>query len=138
MRVIGGRDATAVRLLPWTGTGGKPCYVVGNGTGYVSRKADEVEDIQLDMAYELLGHADGLLTEPGATAPQLHFLASRLSECLEQVQRIAESRGSRLEALRPQSERPQSEPPQPHPPHTEPPHTEPPQPRPQPSSETSP
>ncbi|MDX3375005.1 hypothetical protein PV390_11370 [Streptomyces sp. ME02-6991-2A] len=103
MRVTGGSDASVARLLPWTGTGGKPCYVVGDGTGYVSRKADAVEDLQLDMAYELLGHADGLLTEPGVTAPELHFLASRLSECLEQVQRIAESRGSRLEAALAQS-----------------------------------
>ncbi|MFI5723429.1 hypothetical protein [Streptomyces cyaneofuscatus] len=104
MRVTDVRGASVARLLPWTGTGGKPCYVVGDGTGYVSRKADEVEEIQLDMAYELLGHADGLLTEPGVTAPELHFLASRLSECLEQVQRIAESRGSRLEAVLPQPE----------------------------------
>ncbi|ONI54110.1 MULTISPECIES: hypothetical protein [unclassified Streptomyces] len=109
MRVTGGSDASVARLLPWTGTGGKPCYVVGDGTGYVSRKADEVEEIQLDMAYELLGHADGLLTEPGVTAPEIHFLASRLSECLEQVQRIAESRGSRLEAVLPQPE-PEPEP----------------------------
>ncbi|MET8380345.1 hypothetical protein [Streptomyces microflavus] len=110
MRVVGGRDASVARLLPWTGTGGKPCYVLGDGTGYVSRRADEVEDIQLDMAYELLGHADGLLTEPGATAPQIHFLASRLKESLEQVHRIAESRGSRLEAALSQDEAPQSEP----------------------------
>ncbi|MFE7478838.1 hypothetical protein [Streptomyces sp. NPDC057552] len=98
MRVISGRGASAARLLPWTSTGGKPCYLVGSGTGYVSRMADRAEEIQLDMAYELLGHADGLLTEPGVTAPELHFLASRLSECLGQVHRIAENRGSRLEA----------------------------------------
>ncbi|MBT2377308.1 hypothetical protein AMK21_01475 [Streptomyces sp. CB00316] len=104
MRFVGGRDASTMRLLPWTGTGGKPCYVVGDGTGYVSRKADEVEDIQLDMADELLGHAADLLAEAEAeaeapaTAPQLHFLAGRLRESLEQVRRIAESRGSRLEA----------------------------------------
>ncbi|MFJ8773094.1 hypothetical protein [Streptomyces microflavus] len=112
MRVSGGSGASVARLLPWTGTGGKPCYVLGDGTGYVSRRADEVEDIQLDMAYELLGHADGLLTEPGATAPQIHFLASRLKESLEQVQRIAESRGSRLEAALspPEPPQPQSEP----------------------------
>ncbi|MET8061185.1 hypothetical protein [Streptomyces microflavus] len=109
MRVSGGSGASVARLLPWTGTGGKPCYVLGDGTGYVSRRADEVEDIQLDMAYELLGHADGLLTEPGATAPQIHFLAGRLKESLEQVHRIAESRGSRLEAALSQDEAPQSE-----------------------------
>ncbi|MFJ4968002.1 hypothetical protein [Streptomyces sp. NPDC088755] len=102
MRAFGGRDASAMRLLPWTGTDGKPCYVVGDGTGYVSRKADEVEEIQLDMAVELLGHAADLLAEPGATTPQLHFLARRLSESLEQVKRIAESRGSRLEGALPQ------------------------------------
>ncbi|SCK17497.1 hypothetical protein YUYDRAFT_01683 [Streptomyces sp. ScaeMP-e48] len=111
MRVVGGRDASVARLLPWTGTGGKPCYVLGDGTGYVSRRADEVEEIQLDMAYELLGHADGLLVEPGATAPQIHFLASRLKESLEQVQRIAESRGSRLEAALSPPEPPQPQPP---------------------------
>lgn len=110
MRVAGERDASAARLLPWTGTGGKPCYVVGDGTGYVSRKADEVEEIQLDMADELLGHAADLLaeaeaeSEAHATAPQLRFLASRLCESLEQVKRIAESRGSRLEAVFPQSQ----------------------------------
>ncbi|QCW77727.1 hypothetical protein EQG64_10445 [Streptomyces sp. S6] len=102
MRVMGGQSSAsasaAARLLPWTGAGGRPCYLVGSGTGYVARRADEVEEIQLDMAYELLGHAEGLLAGTDATAPQLHFLASRLSESLEQVQRIAESRGSRLEA----------------------------------------
>ncbi|MFE2294758.1 hypothetical protein [Streptomyces sp. NPDC059452] len=102
MRAISGRGASAARLLPWTGTGGKPCYLVGGGTGYVSRMADQAEEVQLDMAYELLGHTDGLLTEPGVTAPELHFLASRLSECLGQVHRIAESRGRRLEAVLPQ------------------------------------
>ncbi|WNF27114.1 hypothetical protein RI138_09835 [Streptomyces sp. C11-1] len=98
MRVTGGSGASVARLLPWTGTGGKPCYVVGDGAGRVSRRADEVEEIQLDMAYELLGHADDLLTGPGVTAPEIHFLARRLAESLEHVQRIAESRGSRLEA----------------------------------------
>ncbi|ARI54450.1 hypothetical protein A6E92_21450 [Streptomyces sp. S8] len=100
MRVMGGQSSAGApaRLLPWTGAGGKPCYLVGSGTGYVARRADEVEEIQLDMADELLGHAEGLLSGADATAPQLHFLASRLSESLEQVQRIAESRGTRLEA----------------------------------------
>ncbi|WP_432149103.1 hypothetical protein [Streptomyces sp. bgisy029] len=105
MRVAGERDASTARLLPWTGTGGKPCYVVGDGTGYVSRKADEVEEIQLDMADELLGHAADLLAETESeahpTVPQLRFLARRLCESLEQVKRIAEGRGSRLEAVLP-------------------------------------
>ncbi|MFH9296085.1 hypothetical protein [Streptomyces sp. NPDC017520] len=101
-----GEDASVVRLLPWSGTGGKPCYVVGDGTGYVSRAADDVEEIQLDMADELLGHAADLLAETDATAPQLHFLAARLSESLVQVKRVAESRGSRLEATLPRADGP--------------------------------
>ncbi|MFJ9183757.1 hypothetical protein ACIRQO_11875 [Streptomyces anulatus] len=92
-------EAPAMRLLPWSGTGGKPCYVVGDGTGYVSRKADEVESIQLDMADELLGHAADLLADDEATGPQVRFLAGRLTESLHQVVRVAESRGSRLDAI---------------------------------------
>ncbi|MFG3406698.1 hypothetical protein [Streptomyces sp. NPDC048142] len=91
-------EGRPMRLLPWTGTGGKPCYVVGDGTGYVSRKADEVESIQLDMADELLGHAADLLADGNATGPQIHFLAGRLTESLRQIVRVAESRGARLEA----------------------------------------
>ncbi|MFJ3937130.1 hypothetical protein [Streptomyces parvus] len=79
---------------------GKPCYVVGDGTGYVSRMADDVESIQLDMADELLGHAADLLTDDdAATAPQVRFLAGRLTQSLQQIVRVAESRGSRLDAL---------------------------------------
>ncbi|MEU4027432.1 hypothetical protein [Streptomyces anulatus] len=92
-------EAPAMRLLPWSGTGGKPCYVLGDGTGYVSRKADEVESIQLDMADELLGHAADLLADDEVTGPQVRFLAGRLTESLHQVVRVAESRGSRLDAI---------------------------------------
>ncbi|MFF0504000.1 hypothetical protein ACFYUH_10435 [Streptomyces fimicarius] len=92
-------DAAPMRLLPWTDVGGKPCYVVGDGTGYVSRKADEVESIQLDMADELLGHAADLLADDEVTGPQIRFLAGRLSESLRQIVRVAESRGSRLDRL---------------------------------------
>ncbi|MEU3057767.1 hypothetical protein ABZ688_22620 [Streptomyces fimicarius] len=99
-------DAPTMRLLPWTGTGGKPCYVVGDGTGYVSRKADEVESIQLDMADELLGHAADLLADDESTAPQVRFLASRLTESLHQIVRVAESRGARLDALLPADDMP--------------------------------
>ncbi|MFI7287053.1 hypothetical protein ACIBRY_10445 [Streptomyces anulatus] len=95
-------EAPGMRLLPWTGTGGKPCYVVGDGTGHVSRMADDVESIQLDMADELLGHAADLLNgDETATGQQVRFLADRLTESLRQIVRVAESRGSRLDALLP-------------------------------------
>ncbi|MFF7375870.1 hypothetical protein ACIP4Q_10140 [Streptomyces massasporeus] len=93
----GARDrVVAGRLLPWTGADGKPCYLVGDGTGYVSRLADEIEDVQIDMADRLLGHAAELLAERRVTGAELHYLARRLSESLRDVTRVAESRGGRL------------------------------------------
>ncbi|MFF6951979.1 hypothetical protein ACFZAD_25395 [Streptomyces iakyrus] len=91
------RDRTvAGRLLPWTGDDGRPCYLVGDGAGYVSRLADEIEDVQIDMADRLLGHAAELLAERRVTGEELHYLARRLSESLRDVRRVAESRGERL------------------------------------------
>ncbi|MEV3971183.1 hypothetical protein AB0K68_24010 [Streptomyces sp. NPDC050698] len=90
------RDHTAVgRLLPWTGADGQPCYLLGDGTGYVSRLADEIEDVQIDMADRLLAHAAELLAERRVTSAELHYLARRLSESLRDVKRVAESRGGR-------------------------------------------
>ncbi|TWG03226.1 hypothetical protein FHX80_111646 [Streptomyces brevispora] len=108
----GGYEADGVRLLPWTGSEGKPCYVFGDGTGYVSRMADGIEGVQLGiegvqlgiegvqlgMADDLLGHAADLLADRKVTGAELHFLASRLTESLRDVKRVAESRGSRLGA----------------------------------------
>ncbi|MFI0904223.1 hypothetical protein ACH4TE_11815 [Streptomyces sioyaensis] len=86
------------RLLPWSGPGGKPCYLVGDGTGYVSRVADEIERTQLDMADGLLGHAEDMLACERVTVPELRFLARGLTDVLRDVRRIAESRGARLPA----------------------------------------
>ncbi|MFJ5967220.1 hypothetical protein [Streptomyces sp. NPDC093060] len=84
------------RLLPWTGPEGKPCYLVGDGVGHVSRLADQIESVQLGMAGGLLDHAADLLTEHRLTGEELHYLARRLSESLRDVKRVAESRGARL------------------------------------------
>ncbi len=89
-------DRLTLRLLPWAGEQGKPCYVLGDGTGHVSRVADGIESIQLGMADDLLGHAADLLADRRVTGGELHFLASRLSESLRDVKRVAESRGARL------------------------------------------
>jgi hypothetical protein len=56
------------RLLPWMAEQGKPCYVVGDGTGYVSRLADDIESIQLGMAGDPLGHARDLLADRRVTS----------------------------------------------------------------------
>ncbi|MER6028279.1 hypothetical protein [Streptomyces sp. NPDC001851] len=84
------------RLLPWAGSEGKPCFLVGDGTGYLSRVADTIETVQLGMAADLLDHATDMLADRKTTAAQLHFLASRMVEALRDVCRIAESRGARL------------------------------------------
>lgn len=89
-------EHVTVRLLPWAGQEGKPCYLLGDGTGHVSRLADQIEGIQLGMAGDLLGHAAELLAERDATSRELHYLASRLTESLRDVRRVAESRGARL------------------------------------------
>ncbi|MGC0331835.1 hypothetical protein RKD23_004825 [Streptomyces sp. SAI-170] len=86
------------RLLPWEGTEGKPCYLVTDGTGYLSRVADTIECVQLGMAGDLLGHAADLLADDTATNAQLRFMLARMREALTDVRRIAESRGARLPA----------------------------------------
>ncbi|MEU8484293.1 hypothetical protein [Streptomyces sp. NPDC048641] len=92
---MGSRTEVA-RLLPWSGPEGKPCYLVGDGTGYLSRVADSIESVQLWMSVELLDHAADMLADHKATSVQLRFLVARMAEALTDVHRIAESRGARL------------------------------------------
>ncbi|WP_328921922.1 hypothetical protein [Streptomyces griseoaurantiacus] len=90
--------ANRPRLLPWSNLDGNPCYLVTDdtGTGRLSRLADDIETVQLGMADDLLGHAVDLLGDTKVTAPQLRYLAARLTEALHDVHRIARSRGARL------------------------------------------
>ncbi|MEU9932641.1 hypothetical protein [Streptomyces anulatus] len=71
--------------------------------------ADDIESIQLDMADEFLGHASDLLDGSEATAQQDRFLADRLTELLQQIVRVAESRCSWLDALLPVRPEPRAE-----------------------------
>ncbi|WP_411144845.1 hypothetical protein [Streptomyces sp. x-80] len=52
-----------MRLLPWAGADGQPCYVATDGHvgGYVSHLADRMEELQLDTGAELLDHVADLL-----------------------------------------------------------------------------
>ncbi|WP_246574246.1 hypothetical protein [Streptomyces genisteinicus] len=88
------REPEEARLLPWTGPEGRPCYVIGDGSGPVSRAADRIERIRLGMAGELVGHAGEILADQRVTHGELHYLASRLMESLRDVGRIAEARGA--------------------------------------------
>ncbi|MWA12210.1 hypothetical protein [Streptomyces sp. BA2] len=82
------------RLLPWPGPEGKPCYLIGDATGPVSRVADAMESVQLGMGGELLTYARGMLAD--APEGELRYLAERLTEALQDALRVAESRGLRL------------------------------------------
>ncbi len=94
----GGQVSAQPRLLPWSGPAGKPCYLVSDadGAGYLSRLADEMEAVQLQMGTELIGHARLLLRDRKADARELRYLSNRLIEALQDALRVAESRGGRL------------------------------------------
>ncbi|MGW5215691.1 hypothetical protein ACWEQO_31970 [Streptomyces sp. NPDC004051] len=85
-----------LRLLPWAGPEGKPCYLAGDGAGYLSRLADTMEETQLGLAKELFQEARHVLDKRQWTQGELHLLAVRLTEALGNVHRIAVSRGARL------------------------------------------
>ncbi|MEU9157160.1 hypothetical protein AB0D59_43115 [Streptomyces sp. NPDC048417] len=86
-----------VRLLPWAGPEGKPCYLAGDGSGgYLSRLADNMEARQLGLAADLVKEATRILDERKWTPGELHLLAVQLTEALTDVHRVAESRGARL------------------------------------------
>jgi hypothetical protein len=85
-----------LRLLPWAGPEGKPCYLAGDGAGYLSRLADTMEATQLSLAGELFQEAKHVLNKRQWTQGELHLLTVQLTEALGNVHRIAVSRGARL------------------------------------------
>ncbi|MEU5028427.1 hypothetical protein [Streptomyces milbemycinicus] len=88
-----------LRLLPWSDPDGKPCYLATDGCNSpLSRRADEIEALQVSMGKELLNHARALLGDHKAGSGELRFLAERLCEALCDALRVAESRGGRLTA----------------------------------------
>ncbi|WPB92672.1 hypothetical protein [Streptomyces malaysiensis] len=92
-------QSSGLRLLPWSSPEGKPCFLFPDGDhSALSRRADEIEALQLAMGAGLLHHARALLGDRKADARELRFLADRLCEALRDVLRVAESRGGRLAA----------------------------------------
>lgn len=85
-----------LRLLPWAGPQGKPCYLAGEGTGYLSRLADTMESAQIGLASELIQEARRVLEGRQWTQGELHLLAVQLTDALANLHRIAVSRGERL------------------------------------------
>ncbi|MFJ3247895.1 hypothetical protein [Streptomyces sp. NPDC086782] len=86
-----------LRLLPWSGPDGKPCYLsTDDSDGYMSRLADNMESVQLGMAAELLEQAQKVLDDSDAEPEELRVLAVGLAGALGDTLRIASSRGGRL------------------------------------------
>lgn len=86
-----------LRLLPWSGPEGKPCYLsTDDKGGYMSRLADNIEADQLDAAAALLANASATLDDQDANPEDLRRLTGELTETLRDVLRIATSRGHLL------------------------------------------
>jgi hypothetical protein len=84
-----------LRLLPWTGPEGKPCYLsTDDRGGYMSRLADNIEAVQLGTAAELLDQASETLDDEDADSEDVRRLAQDLTGALRDVLRVATSRGT--------------------------------------------
>ncbi|GGQ04407.1 hypothetical protein GCM10010233_21350 [Streptomyces pseudogriseolus] len=88
-----------LRLLPWTGPDGKPCFLsTDDNDGHMSRLADNLESVQLGMATELLDQALDMLAEADTEPNDLRLLAKDLTGALRDTLRVATSRGHRLDS----------------------------------------
>ncbi|MFD5455652.1 hypothetical protein [Streptomyces olivaceus] len=91
-----------LRLLPWSGPEGKPCYLsTDERGGYMSRLADNVEAVQLGTAAELLEETSETLNNRDVAFDEMRRMARELSAALRDVLRIATSRGHLLEVGEP-------------------------------------
>ncbi|WP_327259139.1 MULTISPECIES: hypothetical protein [unclassified Streptomyces] len=85
-----------IRLLPWAGADGKPNYLSTDGTGPLSRLADQIEYVQLGLAGKLLDHVRVVLSGSTPETSELRLLTAQLADALRDTLLIAESRGDRL------------------------------------------
>ncbi|MEV4965637.1 hypothetical protein AB0886_13270 [Streptomyces sp. NPDC024062] len=91
-----------LRLLPWSGPDGKPCYLsTDDRGGYMSRLADNIEADQLGTATGLLEQAPKTLDDQGATLEEMRRLGKELIGALRDVLRVATSRGHLLAVSEP-------------------------------------
>ncbi|MDN0194289.1 hypothetical protein [Streptomyces sp. S.PNR 29] len=85
-----------MRLLPWTGADGKPCYLsTDDPHSLLSRLADDVEEAQLASAEQVLAGAKTVLADPKAGERAVRFALTRTVESLGDALRIAVSRADR-------------------------------------------
>lgn len=82
-----------LRLLPWSGPEGKPCYLsTDDSDGHMSRLADNIEAIQLGMAAEMQEQAQEVLGDEEADLETLRSVLTDLTRALGDALRIATSR----------------------------------------------
>ncbi|MFI2437249.1 hypothetical protein [Streptomyces sp. NPDC018693] len=90
-------EERGLRLLPWTGPEGKPCYLsTDNDNSRLSRLADDVEEAQLESGERVLAGARAVLADPRAGEWAVRFALGRAVECLGDALRVAASRGARI------------------------------------------
>ncbi|MFH9175330.1 hypothetical protein [Streptomyces albogriseolus] len=88
-----------LRLLPWTGPDGKPCFLsTDDNGGHMSRLADNIESAQLGMATALLDQALDILAQAETDPDDLRLLTKNLTGALRDTLRVATSRGHRLDS----------------------------------------
>ncbi|WP_309030803.1 hypothetical protein [Streptomyces alfalfae] len=93
-----------LRLLPWSGPDGKPCYLsTDDSGGFVSRLADNMEAAQLGMAAELVEQVATALGDRNAAPEDLRLMLAELAGALRDVLRVATSRGYLLAVSEPHS-----------------------------------
>ncbi|MEX2969325.1 hypothetical protein [Streptomyces sp. C184] len=89
--------APGLRLLPWEGEGGKPCYLSADDAGGVlSRLADEIEAEQLCDGADVLKGAVAVLNDRKAGEHAVRLALRATTQSFSDVLRIADSRGTRL------------------------------------------
>ncbi|MFB7354279.1 hypothetical protein [Streptomyces gardneri] len=91
-----------LRLLPWSGPDGKPCYLsTDDDSSHLSRLANATEAIQLGLADDLMTHALEVLDDKQTDAEDLRNLSTDLVGALRDTIRVATSRGHRLPTPQP-------------------------------------
>ena len=90
-------DGEGMRLLPWEGPQGKPCYLsTDRPDSLMSRIADDIEAAQMRRGAEVVREAQAVLGDPVAGALSLRLELQRTTESLTDVLRVADARGRRL------------------------------------------
>lgn len=89
-----------LRLLPWSSPEGRPAYTPDDPDSRLAALADRLEEEQLCTGRKVLEHAESML-DPAAlvTADSARWVVRRVTECLSDALRVAESRGGRLRLL---------------------------------------